>query len=76
MRKMELAALRPAAIRTVGRQLATFCVGFSLAILSSMVFRKQIEGLDKTAPELRGLPLKPLTERAVALDSGVAGPNV
>ena len=30
---MELAALRPAAIRTVGGQLATFCAGFSLAIL-------------------------------------------
>jgi hypothetical protein len=37
-----------------------------------MAFRKQIEGLDKTAPELRGLKFKPLAERALALDDGVA----
>jgi hypothetical protein len=40
-----------------------------------MVFRKQIEGLDKTAPELRGLKFKPLAERALALDGGVAVPS-
>jgi hypothetical protein len=41
-----------------------------------MVCRKQIEGLDKTAPELAGPKFKPLAERAIALDGGVAVPSV
>jgi hypothetical protein len=47
-------------------------VGCFLAILPVMLFRRQIEDLDLTAPELHRLLLKLQAERALAVETGVA----
>jgi hypothetical protein len=58
--------------RTRRRRLAGFCAAGPEGDACAMLFHEHIEGLDLTAAELRGYLFELETERALAVETGVA----